>query len=534
MGDRSRLGHFVSTLSYRLMSWRARAPQCSNVDLVHPLRSGTTEDLYRGHRVELFTWWGTVVYFDETARELRHGPAEHHRGNVVLQPCGTKTEESDRAVLVFMAGGQVQLASCTAERSVAQRITGEEASEDNPGFTTFAFVVINQDRIGLKAGGMFLCAEQDGRVTLSKPWLGDWESFVVAVPAAADPIRAAALPLRVSFALAAGRSAGRNGGMRIAPQRRERASAIVVCNLNWLRTFIASEHFHLIRLLHEAHGFDILNVPEANFEDRGLLRRLNAYEVILVTYAFGARIPMNRLVGYRMLRIDDLEAYNAELTNDIRRLARNADMVISPYAYDVPKFFPHPNIRWVPYSSAVEEEVGPPVFNDAPVPKMLLSGSVASDRPFREYVFGLEDDRLVKLGHPGYDGRYDEHSPEVVKRRWYDEIRKYLCAFCDAHSLRYIHLRVFEIASVGSLLLADRLVEREMNALGFVEGETCLFSDRDDFLERVAWILDPTNRAMVDRIRRAGMSLALTRHTTRWRAAELAAIVDEVAIKGRT
>ena len=429
-----------------------------------------------------------------------------------------------------MVGGQVQFVSCTAERSVASRVTENDEGGDDPEFTTFAFVVINQDMIGLKAGGMFLCAEEDGRITLSKSWLREWESFVVAVPAAANPLGAAALPLRISVAMAAGRVAGRDGGLLIAPRRREGPSVLVVCNLSWLSTYIASEHFHLIRLLHEAHGFDILNVTEANFENRGLLRRLNAYDVILVAYAFGARVPMNRLAGYRIFRIDDLESHDPETTQDFRRLARHADMVIGPYAYDLPKFFPHPNIRWVPYSSAVEEEAGMPEFNEAPVAKVLLSGSVAWDRPFRAYVFGLNDARLVKLGHPGYGGLYDENSPEVVKRRWYDEIRRYLCAFCDAHSLRYIHLRVFEIASVGSLLLADRLVEQEMNALGFVDGETCLFTDRDDFLERVAWILAPVNRAEVDRIRRAGMSLALARHTTRQRAAELAAIADEVAM----
>ena len=137
----------------------------------------------------------------------------------------------------------------------------------------------------------------------------------------------------------------------------------------------------------------------------------------------------------------------------------------------------------------------------------------------------------MKLGHPGYGGRYDERSPETVKRRWYEEIRSYLCAFCDAHALRYIHLRVFEIASMGQPAASHRLVEREMNALGFVEGETCLFSDRDDFLERVAWVLDPANRAAVTN-RRAGMALALRRHTTRQRAMELAAMVDELAMTG--
>ena len=90
--------------------------------------------------------------------------------------------------------------------------------------------------------------------------------------------------------------------------------------------------------------------------------------MVLVAYP-GALIPMNRLAGYRIYRIDDLEAYNAEATEYMRRLTQYADMLISPYAYELPKFFPHPNIRWVPDSSAVEEEAGPPSFNDEPIAK---------------------------------------------------------------------------------------------------------------------------------------------------------------------
>lgn len=126
----------------------------------------------------------------------------------------------------------------------------------------------------------------------------------------------------------------------------------------------------------------------------------------------------------------------------------------------------------------------------------------------------------MKIGHPGYGGNYGLDSEELVKARWYKEIHKYLCAFCDAHSLRYIHLRVFEIASVGALLLADRLVEAEMNELGFIDRVTCIFCDASDFAEKVAWILDETNRETVDRIRAEGMKLCLSRHTTSRRVAD--------------
>jgi hypothetical protein len=194
--------------------------------------------------------------------------------------------------------------------------------------------------------------------------------------------------------------------------------------------------------------------------------------------------------------------------------------VFGPYAYDLPKYYPHHNIKWVPYSTSIEEDVGALDFNEHPIEQVLLSGSVAWDRPFREYVFGLDDDRLAKLGHPGYAARFKNDGEHKIGAWWFREIHRYLCAFCDGHSLRYIHLRNFEVASTGALLLADRIVEQEMNLLGFIDGETCIFCDQGDFLDKVSWVLDPANRPQVDRIRRAGMRLCLERHTTKQRVSE--------------
>ena len=68
--------------------------------------------------------------------------------------------------------------------------------------------------------------------------------------------------------------------------------------------------------------------------------------------------------------------------------------------------------------------------------------------------------------------------------------------------------------SVGSLLLTDRLIEKEMNELCFVGRETCIFADKEDFLQKVAWIISEENRPEVDRIRHAGMELVRERHRT--------------------
>jgi Glycosyl transferases group 1 len=187
----------------------------------------------------------------------------------------------------------------------------------------------------------------------------------------------------------------------------------------------------------------------------------------------------------------------------------------------------------MPYSSAIEGcrnyyEIG---FNDTPRSKVLLSGSVAFDRPFREYVANLKNNHIDKLPHPGYNRRYDEYSPEFVRTNYFHILNKYLCWFVDAHTFRYLHLKNFEIASVGSLLLADDTIQSEMSALGFIDYETCIFSNQQNILKKIAWIVDDQNRATVDKIRLAGMRLARERHLTRHRASQIHALIENAVTR---
>jgi len=134
-------------------------------------------------------------------------------------------------------------------------------------------------------------------------------------------------------------------------------------------------------------------------------------------------------------------------------------------------------------------------------------------------MWHLETEDVVRLDHPGYGKKYG--SEDIVGARYYEELRKWLCGFCDGHTFRYLHPKNFEIASVGSLLLADRIIEGPMNELGFVDQETCIFCDREDAKEKVEWIVDDRNRSEVDRIRAAGMGLVWGKHLTRHRAGDI-------------
>jgi hypothetical protein len=301
----------------------------------------------------------------------------------------------------------------------------------------------------------------------------------------------------------------------------------VISDMTWLKGYIVHETYHYVRLLHEEHGFDIIDSQHTLFRDRYTIDILNQYEIIFLCYQDRSDVPINLYRPFKILRIDDLENYDDQYTTWLKKTTGYVDLLVSPYAYDVAKFFPHSNIGWTPYSSAIEHEGGVLPFNNEPIEKILVSGSVAADRPFRKYVFELNDDRIAKLGHPGYRRKYDEGSGDIVKDKWYLALNRHLAAFCDAHSLRYIHPRVFEIASTGALLIADRLVEPELNQLGMIDGETCIFADQSDFLDKVSWILDGANRRDVDRIRLAGMKLTLERHLTRHKVADAVRLFEE-------
>ncbi|MBZ9711269.1 glycosyltransferase [Mesorhizobium sp. ESP7-2] len=306
----------------------------------------------------------------------------------------------------------------------------------------------------------------------------------------------------------------------------------IICDIGWLSTYLADEHYYLISLLVENYGFKLIDSKSTDFSSESILNYINSFDFIIVAYQGHVYIPLERISSYKILKIDDLVSYDEGYDNILKRHIALSDMIISPYAYELTNFFEHKSVEWVPYSSALESYEGYEsiIFNDSPINKVLLSGSIAWDRPLRKFAAELKDDRIHKLDHPGYHRKYNNETDAIVKKRYYEELNKYLCCLCDGHTYRYVHLKNFEIASVGSLLLADRLIEKELNELGFVDFETCIFCDRLDLVERISWILGEENRQAVDRIRRAGMRLARQRHMTKSRAKQIDELVRAIEL----
>jgi Methyltransferase domain len=120
----------------------------------------------------LFTSHGTVVFVDLTSGELRHGPLEANPPNVVL------AREGERARLRFVGTDGPREIECRSEYSA---IVGSERQRSSAtaarAGSEFTYVATNGDEFGLTEHGQFLCAESDGRMTLSRITCQAWESF---------------------------------------------------------------------------------------------------------------------------------------------------------------------------------------------------------------------------------------------------------------------------------------------------------------------------------------------------------------------
>jgi hypothetical protein len=120
----------------------------------------------------LLTKWGTALYVDENSGSLRHGPTNATPANVRL----------------LFDGQKLMLAHTTrgSPRPIACAIDGSALAADGNGGRTsgtrLSYVWSGSwDPMwfGLEADGLYLCAEQDHRVTLSRKVLRDWECFAL-------------------------------------------------------------------------------------------------------------------------------------------------------------------------------------------------------------------------------------------------------------------------------------------------------------------------------------------------------------------
>jgi hypothetical protein len=148
-----------------------------------------------GSRV--YTTHGTVLYVDGISRELRHGPIVSSPVNALFLPDGSHGR------IMYDAGDSLQALSCSSGRSELLACAEAQDSETDDTTRSLPLEVVRLDLglIGLRARDLFLCAEPDGRLTLSRPHCSSWEKFRLFKSPDAESSKAAedgsaALPLK--------------------------------------------------------------------------------------------------------------------------------------------------------------------------------------------------------------------------------------------------------------------------------------------------------------------------------------------------
>ena len=119
----------------------------------------------------LFTTWGTALYVDAASGELRHSAIESCPPNALLVDDPSSGGDSRLVWLVYDAGGVRHPMVCSSEGS---RSVFGAATAPRP----LQLVPLKRGMIGLRSGDRYLCAERDGRVTLSRAWCSLWECFL--------------------------------------------------------------------------------------------------------------------------------------------------------------------------------------------------------------------------------------------------------------------------------------------------------------------------------------------------------------------
>jgi hypothetical protein len=294
-----------------------------------------------------------------------------------------------------------------------------------------------------------------------------------------------------------------------------------------LSRYVSREFWWTFTHLRVQHGWELLESARLPANGDDLERVIGRPDVVLFweTYPQAARYgPELQRRGARLyVMTDDLH----HPREGMERALSLADGVLSTYAPRLRAYWPRveeARVHWVPHAACGDFLL--PV-EESPQPRVFVSGAAGRAYPLRGAMRDLarrRPDIAVVYDHPGYATSYDYERDPRVGRGFADAMRRHLAAFTDALVHHYIVAKHFEIPATGALLIADRAVRGQLEALGFVDGEHYLSAASHD-LERVAaHAVHPHYREEVDAIRKRGHALVHARHTVEERAKAIEAI----------
>jgi hypothetical protein len=292
----------------------------------------------------------------------------------------------------------------------------------------------------------------------------------------------------------------------------------IVIISDWLKTYITQEPYIFSQCLIK-YKWEVIMLSTLNIDD---LKKHKSV-VLFITYDdFDiSKLKCNNIKI--IYKVDDLFPYT-EIRN---KCINNCDEIISPYQYlfhnvktTYPSILDKPGF-WIPYST-VTDFYSDLQFNLSPIQKILISGCIDYKYPFRQFMSELNNPHIEVFKHPGYNN----YSHDTNNKKFYKKLNEYLCCFCDSLIFNYVLLKVFEIASVGSLLLVDDKISKQLNDLGFYDGENCVMCNQNNVSSKISWIFDDKNTIKVNSLRHKGFELARSRHNTEMRATLFNDIVE--------
>ena len=216
----------------------------------------------------------------------------------------------------------------------------------------------------------------------------------------------------------------------------------------------------------------------------------------------------------KCIYMDDLHQSSSKVKNFRNIILEKFDYIFTTYAYTFLKFYPTANpdkLIWYPHNINNNFLVE---FNENPMNKILLSGGIDKNiYPFRNHVSKLKKSYPIEiLGHLGYtNANHKYYGHNYIKY-----INKYVAAVtcCSNSNTPYIVNKFFEIPGAGALLLAyDQFIKEPLKELGFIDGENYLSVDYQNFEKKLNFVINPSNRTEIDRIRKNGYVLVWERHT---------------------
>ncbi len=166
-------------------------------------------------------------------------------------------------------------------------------------------------------------------------------------------------------------------------------------------------------------------------------------------------------------------------------------------------------------------------LNINPRQQLLMSGAGGTGGlyTFRNWVFerAKTDHRIHVLPHH-----------KVYGNEYASYVHHYVASVTStlSNSYHYVFAKVFEIPATGSLLVVEDVIGPELKELGFFNMVNCILVNREDFDDKLDFIL--SNPTIIEGMRRRGQELVKTRHMLGNRLDEFEDIITRIIAKYNT